>query len=59
MAYAFGPISGCHINPAVTIGLWISGRIPIKHTIPYIISQVLGGIAEAGLIYFIASGRAG
>ena len=59
MAYAIGHISGCHINPAVTIGLWVGGRIKAKEVLPYIISQVLGGIAGAGILYIIASGHAG
>ncbi len=59
MAYAIGHISGCHINPAVTIGLWVGGRIKGKEVLPYIISQVLGGIAAAGILYIIASGHAG
>ena len=59
MAYAIGHISGCHINPAVTIGLWVGGRIKAKEVLPYIISQVLGGIAGAGILYIIASGHVG
>lgn len=59
MAYAIGHISGCHLNPAVSIGLWIGGRFDKKELIPYIISQVLGGIAGAGILYVIASGKAG
>ena len=59
MAYAIGHISGCHINPAVTIGLWVGGRIKAKDVLPYIMSQVLGGIAAAGVLYIIASGQAG
>ncbi len=59
MAYAIGHISGCHINPAVTIGLWVGRRIKGKEVLPYIISQVLGGIAAAGILYIIASGQAG
>jgi aquaporin Z len=57
MAYAIGHISGCHLNPAVTIGLWIGGRIKANDIIPYIVSQVLGGIAGAGVLYLIASGN--
>ena len=59
MAYAIGHISGCHLNPAVSFGLWTSGRFATKELIPYIIAQVLGGIAGAGILYLIASGKAG
>lgn len=59
MAYAIGHISGCHLNPAVTIGLWTGKRIPITDLLPYIVAQVLGGIAGAGLLYVIATGKAG
>ncbi len=59
MAYAIGHISGCHLNPAVSIGLWIGGRFDKKELIPYIIAQVLGGIIGAGILYLIASGKAG
>lgn len=57
MVYAIGHISGCHLNPAVSVGLWIGGRFDGKELIPYIISQVLGGIAGAGVLYVIASGN--
>ncbi len=57
MAYAIGHISGCHLNPAVTIGLWVGGRMESKEVFPYIISQVLGGIAGAGILYIIATGN--
>ncbi|WP_343747948.1 aquaporin Z [Fluviicola sp.] len=59
MAYAIGHISGCHLNPAVTIGLWAGGRFEAKDVLPYIIAQVLGGIAGAGILYLIASGKPG
>ena len=59
MAFAIGHISGCHLNPAVSIGLWAGGRFPGKDLVPYIVSQVLGGIAAGGLLYLIASGKAG
>lgn len=59
MVYAIGHISGCHLNPAVTVGLWAGGRVKAKEVLPYIISQVLGGIAGAGILYLIASGQAG
>ena len=59
MAYAIGHISGCHLNPAVSIGLWIGGRFDKKELLPYIAVQVLGGIAGAGILYIIASGKTG
>lgn len=59
MAYAIGHISGCHLNPAVTIGLFTGKRIPASDLVPYIVAQVLGGIAGAGVLYLIASGKAG
>jgi len=59
MAYAIGHISGCHLNPAVTVGLWVGGRFEAKDLLPYIIAQVLGGIAGAGILYLIASGKPG
>lgn len=59
MAYAIGHISGCHLNPAVTVGLWVGGRFEAKDVLPYIASQVLGGIAGAGILYLIASGKSG
>lgn len=59
MAYAIGHISGCHLNPAVSFGLWSSGRFSSSELLPYIIFQVLGGIAGAGILYLIASGQAG
>jgi len=59
MVYAIGHISGCHLNPAVSIGLWMGGRFDAKDLVPYIISQVLGGIAGAGILYLIASGKPG
>ena len=59
MVYAIGHISGCHLNPAVSIGLWIGGRFDKKELIPYIIAQVLGGIAGAGILYIIATGKPG
>ncbi|WP_041394689.1 aquaporin Z [Photobacterium profundum] len=59
MAYAIGHISGCHLNPAVTVGLWSGGRFPANEIIPYIVFQVLGAIAGAFVLYIIASGQAG
>lgn len=59
MAYAIGHISGCHLNPAVSIGLWMGGRFDKKDLIPYIMAQVLGGVAGAGILYLIASGKPG
>ena len=57
-AYALGPISGGHFNPAVTVGLWAGGRFPAARLVPYIVVQVLGAVAGAGVLYLIASGRA-
>ncbi len=59
MAFAIGHISGCHLNPAVSIGLWAGGRFPANQLLPYIIAQVLGGIVAGGILYLIASGKAG
>jgi len=59
MAYAIGHISGCHLNPAVSVGLWIGGRFSSKELIPYIIAQVLGGITGAAILFLIASGKTG
>jgi aquaporin Z len=59
MAFAIGHISGCHLNPAVSIGLWAGGRFPSNKLLPYIIAQVLGGIVAGGVLYLIASGKAG
>ncbi|WP_338884859.1 aquaporin Z [Xenorhabdus sp. TH1] len=59
MAYAVGHISGGHFNPAVTLGLFAGGRISAKEVIPYIIAQVIGGIAAAAVLYLIASGKSG
>ena len=56
MAYAVGHISGCHLNPAVSVGLWIGGRFPAKDLVPYVIAQVAGGLAGAGVLYAIATG---
>jgi len=59
MAYVIGHISGCHINPAVSIGLAVGGRFPFAELLPYIVAQVLGGVAGAGVLLVIASGKAG
>jgi aquaporin Z len=59
MAYAIGHVSGCHLNPAVSIGLWSGGRFPANELIPYILAQVIGGIAGAAVLYSIASGAPG
>lgn len=58
MAFAIGHISGCHLNPAVSFGLWAGGRFPAKDLIPYIIAQVLGAIVAGGVLYLIATGKA-
>lgn len=59
MAFAIGHISGCHLNPAVSIGLWAGGRFPANQLLPYIVAQVLGGVVAGGVLYTIASGAAG
>lgn len=59
MAFAIGHISGCHLNPAVSFGLWAGGRFPASDLLPYIIAQVAGGIVGAGVLYSIASGQEG
>lgn len=59
MAYAVGHVSGGHFNPAVTVGLWAGGRFPAKDILPYVVAQVLGGIAGAGILYVIANGAPG
>ncbi|SCY78439.1 aquaporin Z [Desulfoluna spongiiphila] len=59
MAFAIGHISGCHLNPAVSFGLWAGGRFPGKELIPYIVAQVFGGIAAGGILFLIASGKPG
>lgn len=59
MAFAIGHISGCHLNPAVTLGLVAGGRHPAKEAVPYIVAQVVGGILGAGVLYVIATGKAG
>ena len=59
MAFAIGHISGCHLNPAVSVGLVVGGRFPAKELLPYIIAQVIGAVIAAALIYYIASGKAG
>jgi aquaporin Z len=59
MAFGIGHISGCHLNPAVSIGLWAGKRFSASELIPYIVAQVVGGIAGAGTLYIIASGKAG
>jgi aquaporin Z len=57
MAFAIGHISGCHLNPAVSVGLWAGGRFPANQLLPYIIAQVLGAIVAGGVLYIIASGK--
>src|SRR6185295_9060514 len=59
MAFAIGHISGCHLNPAVSLGLCTGRRFPASELLPYIVSQVLGAIVGAGLLYSIATGKAG
>lgn len=59
MAYAIGHISGCHLNPAVSFGLWAGGRFETKELVPYIIAQVFGAITAGGVLYVIASGQTG
>lgn len=59
MAFAIGHISGCHLNPAVSVGLWLGGRFQKTELIPYIVAQVLGGLAGGVVLYLIASGQAG
>lgn len=59
MAYAIGHISGCHLNPAVSIGLWAGGRFPANQLLQYIVAQVLGAVVAGGVLYLIASGKAG
>jgi aquaporin Z len=59
MAFAIGPISGCHLNPAISLGLVVGGRFKAAELVPYVLAQVLGGILAATVLYFIASGKAG
>src|SRR5438067_12424962 len=59
MAYAIGHISGCHLNPAVTVGLWAGKRFPLNEILPYIGTQVLGAIVGSGILYTIAVGKKG
>lgn len=59
MAYAIGPISGCHLNPAVSVGLWAAGRFPVAQLAPYIAAQVAGAIIAGGVLFLIASGKPG
>lgn len=59
MAFAIGHISGCHLNPAVSFGLWAGGRFPAKELLPYTVAQVLGAIVAGGVLYLIASGKPG
>jgi aquaporin Z len=59
MAFAIGHISGCHLNPAVSVGLWVGGRFPANQLLPYIVAQVVGAIVAGGVLYVIASGQPG
>ena len=59
MAYAIGHLSGCHLNPAVSIGLWVGGRFPAGKLLPYIVAQVLGAVVAGGVLFVIASGKPG
>lgn len=59
MAYAIGPISGCHLNPAVSVGLMVGGRFPAADVLPYILAQLVGGLLAGGALYLIASGAVG
>ncbi len=59
MAFAIGHISGCHLNPAVSVGLWAGGRFPANQLLPYIVAQVIGAVTAGGVLYLIASGQAG
>lgn len=59
MAYAIGHISGCHLNPAVSVGLWAGGRFPANQLLPYIVAQVVGAVVAGGVLFLIASGKAG
>ncbi len=59
MAYAIGHVSGCHLNPAVSVGLWLGGRFPANKLAPYIAAQVAGGIAAGAVLFLIASGKPG
>ena len=59
MAYAIGHVSGCHLNPAVSLGLWAGKRFPARELLPYIVAQVIGGILGAAVLYLIASGKDG
>ena len=59
MAYTIGHISGCHLNPAVTVGLVAGGRFPARELVPYVIAQIIGGVAGAAVLYVIATGKAG
>ena len=59
MAYALGHISGCHLNPAVTVGLWAGGRFPSGEIVPYVIAQLVGAIVAAGVLYLVANGAPG
>ena len=59
MAFAIGHISGCHLNPAVTVGLWAGGRFPARRVLPYVIAQVVGAVAGGGVLLLIACGKAG
>ncbi len=59
MAYAIGPVSGCHINPAISIAMWVAGKMTVQDLAGYVVAQLLGAVAGAGLLYLVVSGKEG